>query len=226
MADYHNTSSLNQPSQPPKKLEPPKKVVKDSAQIAKKGFLKQMAQDLFVTDGKTVAQSVRDNVIMPTIKKLILDIAWNSLTTALYDRHGGAAPINTYSNPSYAPNYGTANAYWGSQRQAVAPANAPSITNIQSMYESIYFYNKDDPDPMQQAARNSAQTVLNEMIYRVKQCGRVSVSDLYTLAGVPISNSNYILDRWQWRNLDEGNAYIVPHPNGGFGLDLPKPQYY
>lgn len=205
--DYHN-SSLNQPKQQVK-AEPVKPVVKGKTSIKKKGFFRQMADDLIVTDGKTVWQSVRDNVIIPGMKKIILDIIWNSATTALYNTRPTSTPsMNTYSNPSYM-NTSAPSIYYNNQRQQPQQMS-PQSGNV---YNDILFDDSGD-----------AQAVLNEMQQRVEAYGNVSVADMYSMAGMDIPQGNWILDRWRWTSLL--GSSVVPVPSGGYILNLPQPRYF
>jgi len=206
--DYHNNSSLEQGS---KKVEPPHAVVKGKTSTVKKSFFKQMKEDLFVTDARTVLQSVKNNVLIPGIKKIFLDIVWNGIVTATY----GSKPANmpnpsTYSNPSYnVYSTNTRNGYWQSQIQ-----NAQNIP-VQSgnLYNDILFSNSGD-----------AQAVLNEMQMRIDAYGSVSVSDMYTLAGLDVPDNNWVLAKWCWTNI--ANSNVLPAPNGGYIINFStKPRY-
>lgn len=206
--DYHNNNSITQQGKQAK-AEPVKPVVKGKATTVKKGFFKQMWDDLVVSDPEVVKTTLKNNVFIPGIKKLALDMGWAFLTTLLYNGRPNNTPtmtnIQTYSNPSYNMS---GNGYWNSQRQQQMP---PQTTG--AVYNDILFDNAGD-----------AQAVLNEMQQRVDAYGYVSVADMFGLAGLDTPNSNYMLTRWGWKNII--GSSVVPNAAGGFILNLPRPQYF
>jgi len=210
--DYHNSSnSINQDQN--KKAEPPKSVVHGKTSTVKKGFFKQMKEDLFVADAKTVLKSVKDNVIVPGIKKLVLDMAWNSIVTAMYNRPPTNSPTSSIygNNPTFTvyPNNNIGNGYWQNQQKA-----GPVMQSSGSLYNDILFNDSGD-----------ATAVLNEMQMRIETYGAVSVADMFMLAGLDVPNNNWVLDRWRWTNI--AGSSVVPAPQGGFILSMStKPRYF
>jgi len=202
--DYHNNSSINQP-QAPKSREPAKPVIKaGSAKIAKKNFIRQMWDDLVVSDLPTLKQTVVNNILIPGLKQLFYNMITGAAANIFYNGRTSSAPppVQTYSNPSYNTR---GQGYWVSQQQMQTTPQPAKL------YNDILFDNA-----------GAAQTVLSEMQLRVQQYGNVMVADMFTMAGLP--NSNYILARWGWSDLS--NASIVPGPNGGFIINLPTPVYF
>lgn len=209
MANYNNNSSLNQQNSA-KKAEPVKAVVQaGSAKMVKKNFLRQMWDDLVVSDLPTVTQTVKNNILIPGIKKLMFDIILGAATNAFYNGNRAAAPtqhFQTYSNPSYSsPGQG----YWQSQSQSQSNQYMQAAPQNATLYNDILFTDV-----------SAAQRVLDEMIARVDTYGMVTVADMFTMAGVDIPNGNWMLTRWGWKNLIGSN--VMPGP-GGYVLNLPKP---
>lgn len=205
--DYHNNSSINNPKsqQPPEPVKPV--IPSGSAKVAKKNFLHQMWDDLVVSDLPTIKQTVKNNVIIPGLRKLGYDIVLGIATGVFYNgRTNGNSSQNfqTYSNPSY--NVARGQGYWGNQ-----PYQQPAPSG--NLYNPIDFMDA-----------GAAQEVLDNMKYRVQTYGNVRVSDMFTMAGLDLPNNNYILQRWGWTDLS--NASIMPVSNGFFHIILPNAIYF
>lgn len=208
MADYHNNNSINNPksTQPP---EPAKPVIPaGSAKVRKKNFLQQMWDDLVVSDLPTIKQTVKNNILIPGIRKLGYDIVLGIAAGVFYNGRGNGTSQNfqTFSNPSF--NAPRGQGYWGNQ-----PYQQPMATQSANLYNPIDFIDA-----------GVAQEVLDNMKYRVQTYGNVRVSDMFSLAGLELPNNNYILQRWGWTDLS--TATIMPVSNGCFHIILPNAIYF
>lgn len=160
-------------------------------------------------DSKTIFSYIKDEYIVPAIKKtistvigngsdLIGDVIKNSVDMAMYGEAGVTKKNNSYySGPrvSYI-NYNT---------RREPPRLMSANTGID--YQTIIFNTRGDAD-----------IVMDKLYEELEDYGEVRLAALYEYAGItcPPTYNNY-----GWKNLK--GTQIVRMSDGGYTIDLPKP---
>lgn len=159
-------------------------------------------RDVFISeDIHNVKSYILMDVLVPSIKKAISDIVKNGIDMILYsetERRSRASSTNA-SKISYGSFF--------------ASGPAPKVANtsggkskVNAEYGDLIFTDRGD-----------AEVVLSTMEEAINQYGSVSVYDMYDLAGV--SNDNYTLQNYGWKDLHEAK---VVRTVDGFVIKTPK----
>ena len=177
-----------------KKVE---KIISGNVVARKKSIGRKMFDTFVQEDAGTVKNYILTDVVVPTIKRAIVD----TVQLVLYG--------HTSSNNRNGSNRSTYVSY--EQYYARDPRNRQRTVDrrANSVYECQEVTLED---------RGDAEDVLRSMnnlinIYRV-----VSVADLYDLVGMP---TNYTDNNYGWTDLT--GTRIIRDRDGYFILDLPKP---
>ena len=179
-----------------------KSAVAQSAGIKKKTSFDKFKENFFKEDFKTVRDNAIENVIIPSIKKIISDTITNSIDMVLYGE----------------PRH-TSDSLFG---------RSGGISRISMMtpYNSLFDKKKDKPatTPSREAyeygmvtvhSKKEAEDVIAMMLDIQSQFNDVRVADLYDLVGeVPKSTDN----RYGWTDfasaryerLSDGRYLIIP----------------
>lgn len=196
MEEYKYKSNSNKSreeslAQSEKKVE---KVVSGKAHTKKKSGIQKFA-DIFVPeDVGDIKTYIVTTVIVPSIKKAIMD----AMDMFLYGESGSRNRAGSASKVSYRSYYDKNRDYRDGGR-----ATRGSSLN----YDNIVFETRGD-----------AETVLDAMYDILSEFQTVSVADLYDLADMPPTN-NYMLHRYGWADLTGAN---VVHVRDGYILKLPR----
>jgi hypothetical protein len=196
---------------PKKKLEP---VVTGSAQVKKKSELQKLADLFFYRDGKNVKSYIVTDVLVPSGKKalsdiakntvnMITDILLNSISMAIWgepDRIGkGSSTASKVSYQKYYDRYGNSTQNDQSRQQV--------RTQSASGYSDIVFQNRGD-----------AEEVLDRMREMENNHYIITVADVYELSD--IKDNNYTNNKYGWTDISAAQIVSVRE---GFMLRLPKP---
>lgn len=172
----------------PKKAE---KVVTGQVRIKKKNKL----TDVFISeDAKNVKSYALMEVLVPALKKAVVDIVTDGVNMIFYGEKGRRS--SGIDRISY--------------RQYSDPRNTPRVGPTRP--NSVYDYDKITLE-----SRSEAEAVLTGLDDMIETYGRATVADLYDLIGV---SHNFTDNAYGWYNLSEARA--VPALGGGFTLRLPK----
>ena len=194
MEDYaSNSHASREPEKPEKKVEA---VVTGEVKTKKKSRLRRF-KDVFVAeDTENVKSYIFMDVIVPAIKKGIVDVVTNGIDMLLYGGRGKVNKTSTASKVSY-------RSYYDSGRR---PDRAIETTRNSFDYDDIVY-----------PTRGDAEAVLSALEDIIDQYGVASVGDLYDLAGV--STTNYTINSYGWTNLR--TAQVI-RGRDGYLLKLPK----
>ena len=173
-----------------KKIE---KVISGPVITKKKGGFRKFADTFAAEDMSKVRNSILIDVIVPTVKKIIVDI----VDVALYGEKGHGRPTSNVSKVSYGN-------YYNNPRQATEPRR--------SMYNSVY-----DEEDLILASRGEAELVLTSMIDTIDRYGFATIADLYDLVGR--TNNNHCANNYGWTDLHTAEVRRVRE---GYILKLPK----
>ena len=167
------------------------KVVTGPVRIRKKNAF----ADAFISeDAKNVKSYAIMEVLVPAIKKAVVDIVTDGINMIFYGekgRRGGVADKISY-------------------RQFSDPRSAPRVGPMRP--NSVYDYDKITLE-----SRSEAEAVLAGLDDMIESYGRATVADLYDLIGV---SHNFTDNAYGWYNLAEARA--VPALSGGYTLRLPR----
>lgn len=183
-----NTPNLSQ-----KKVE---KIVSGNVTVKKKSALAKMRDMFIAEDANKVGSYILMEVLVPSIKKAIVDIikssadmifgttgSKSSSSTTKYSY--GGIPYVSYSTPNRKPE--------------------PSIARSQYEIGDITFENRAD-----------AEDVLSKMDELISVYGQASVADLCELVGTPYE---YVANKYGWKNLHDAAPIRTAN---GFALRLPR----
>lgn len=197
MEEYKSNSNKSKEEQrrssTEKKIE---KIIIGSAKPKKKNELQKFA-DIFISeDVNSVKSYILFDVLVPAVKKAILDIVTNGIDMVLYGEKENTKKNSTASKVSYRGYYEKANDCRGS--------NIPKARTGYS-YDDVILDN-----------RGEAEDVLSRMDELVSGYGLVSVADLYDLVGI---TGNYTDNNYGWTDIRSASVVRV---RDGYVIKLPK----
>lgn len=195
MNDYRPNSHKYKEEQkeattPPKKIE---KVVVNGARTRKNDVRK--LTDVFVSeDAKNVKQYIFMDVLVPTIKKAIVDIVSDGVNMIFF---GGTSrgKSSSMDKISYKKYYDKKDGYRPSEN-----------SRARFDYDDVVF-----------DTRGEAEAALTQMDELIARYGAVTVGDLYDMAAI---SAPYTANRYGW--MDVRNAQVVRLIGGGYVIKLPK----
>lgn len=178
-----------------KKVE---KVVKGNVVVKKKSEMSKLKDIFIADDANNVKSYIFMDVLVPTIKKAIVDIGTDALNMIFL---GGTNRSRTTSNSNV--NYVSYNRFSDPRDQR--PASEPRTRNMFD-YDTMVYANKAD-----------AVAVIYYLNDIIRQYGFCTVADIYDSAGLshPFTSCDY-----GWTNLR--TAEVVRAYGGGYSLKLPK----
>lgn len=192
-------------------------IKKGNIVIKKKNVIQKVADAFIVKSFNEVAVDVKDKVLIPTLKNIIITTGNSILTGLFYDSSIPQGTLwNTIWNNSWSRPLGTQINYnytgfnKPQQIQESVPAYLLSYEDI--LVQPIYA----DGETMQHAELK-ARAVISSMYGLLDRYKRVRISDLYDLCGqiAPATYSNY-----GWTDLTGADIKAV---QGGFKFVLPRP---
>lgn len=172
-----------------KKVE---KVIKGTAKVKKNEFRK--FADVFISeDVKKVKSYVLMDVLVPTIKKAIVDIVSDGVSMIFFGGTKRSSGGSNASKISYSSYYNRMD------------DRRPASPSIRYGYDDIVL-----------DSRGEAEEVLERMRELIETYNIASVADLYDLVGVP---SNHTDNKYGWTNLRNADIQSV---RDGWLLKLPR----
>lgn len=179
----------NKNKTPERKLKPVAK-----ANIKKKSEFEKIASTFLTEDIDTVKNYVVKDVIVPTIKKTIVEIITNGINILLYGDSGSQSKTTVASKISY---------------------NSCYNSNVRKDTDRLY--SGFDYDKIEYKTRGDAQMVLYAMEESIEKYGFVTVGDYYDLSEV--TTDNYAVCKYGWTDINSANIY---YSNGGYFIKLPR----
>ena len=170
------------------------KVVSGQVQIREKKGLNKLASIFISDDVKNVKSYAIEDVLIPSIKKAVVDIIKNGAEMIFYGRSG--RPRSTADRISYNRIYDDRD-----RRRDDEPRSRARFS-----YDDITVSDKGE-----------AEAVLDRLCETVREYGAARVADLYDLLGV--TSDNYTDNDYGWTNLR--NARVV-RVRDGYAFDLPR----
>ena len=170
-----------------------KKVVQGTAKVRKKSGIHSLTDSLISDDAGNVKSYLRDDVLIPGIKKILYTIISESAHMIFLGGVGSTKAGG--SKISYRDFY---------DQKTVS--RRPETTRNRFDHDDILF-----------ESRGEAEAVLDEMIEVIGKYGFVTVADMYDMAQL---SQPYTSNRYGWTNLS--SAEVKRAIGGGYILDLPK----
>lgn len=203
-SEFPSNSHRKRP--PDDKLE---SVVVNKVVPGKKPLGKRMRDMFFAGDGRSAAQSVISDVIIPQIKDMAAEAVRETIERLIFGERGGSSRrTNTYRHggPSGYTNYG---ARYSGRAHARTPREEPGPNaSLRS----------DDIEYIVLRSRSEAQGVIDGLEETIAKYGQATVSDLKSLIGW----SAELTDQdWGWENVETAQ---IRKDRNGYVLNLPKQQ--
>lgn len=180
-----------------KKVE---KVVAGKVTAKPKTGLAKFAETFLAEDIHKVKDYVVKDLIIPTVKDTIWTIIARGSERLIFGEAGHTPKNSKLPFINYNGLF-----------KSSAPAQVPTVNSSGSQYSVDNIILED---------RGDAEKVLTAMNAYIAEYGEVSIHTLYEMLGEPISD--FMSTRWGWRSLN--TAGIMRTTNGGYKLDLPRPQ--
>ena len=202
-------------------------IISNPPKVRKKGLTERLVRGVIgPTDGLSVGEYVRTEIIVPAFKNVIADSVTTAINIIMF---GNDSPRGGYGGHisngyGYRPkvNY---NDQYDSRRGNYARSNVDRVgrslerdfggghTNIGMVREDVEDYIIDN--------RRDAMDVLAKLQYDADIYGTVSIADYYDLIGVP---TQWTHNTYGWDRHQLSSVAIRP-VQGGFILILPPVQY-
>ena len=178
----------------------PEKKVKAvaTAKVKKKSELQKLASTFITEDFDTVKNFAIQDVLIPSIKKAIVDIVTNGINMFMYGETKKSSDTPWSSKVSYTGYY------------------KDDKTNVVQRAERRYSEGFDY-DKYSFKTRGDAELVLSSMDEILDRFGFVSVGDFYDLAG--ITTDNYTVYKYGWKDLQMAR---IEYRYDGYVIKLPR----
>lgn len=174
-----------------KKVE---KVVTGKVITKKKSGLRKFADEFISEDAKNVKTYVLGEVLIPAIKKAVLDIVTDGINMILYGDAGRGGKRYTADKVSYR-----------SYSDYSRPRDTRSTTSARYSYDDIIL-----------STRGEAEDVLARMDELMDMYGLVRVADLYDLVGI---TGEYTDNRYGWTSIRTAEIVRVRE---GYAIKMPR----
>lgn len=193
--DYKSNSHKSKENRnAPEEKKRVQKVVRGTVKTKKKNELRKFT-DIFVSeDIHTVGQYLLTDVVVPTVKKVIVDIITEGANMIFFGDRGRSG--RSSSNSSYI-----------SYRSFSDRRDQPNNDRVRTGYSH---------DDIILESRGEAEDVLMRMDELIDTYGTASVADLYDLVG---KSCHYTDHKYGWTNLRNAEPVRV---RDGYMLKLPK----
>lgn len=172
------------------------KVIKGTAKVKKNEIRK--ITDVFISeDVKNVKSYVLMDVLVPTIKKAIVDIVTDGINMIFFGGTAGRRSSVTRADKVSYRNYYDRDGYRSPDRS--------SRMNSKRSYDDIIY-----------ESRAEAKEVLDRMEELIDKYGFVTVADLYDLSGL---QCDYTDNKYGWLDLRSADVFGT---GGGYTIKLPR----
>jgi hypothetical protein len=177
-----------------------KKVVETDLRTRKKPLGRRFAETFIQGDTRAVREAVFWGLVVPKIKDVVLESAWQSLQVVLFgeSRSGRSIPGSSqYRYERHSPD-----------RVLARDSREPISRRARATHDfrEILF-----------DSRVQAEDVLSTLEAAIDQWDSVSVADMYDAAG---QEATFTDQQWGWTSLREAAVRKV---RGGYIIDAPRP---
>lgn len=202
-------------NQDPKTLDtPPEKpklqAVTTSAVQRKMSIGRRIKNALVVDDAQSIGAYLLEDVVIPTVKTLISDIAVGAIERALYgEARGRPMSSSRISGRGYTPY----NRIYSSGSRVTPPDDGPGDKRELSRDAR----RSHDFGEIVFESRAEAYEVLDRLNDQIKSFDVATVGDLLDLSGI---TATHVDENWGWRTLATAQVRRV---RNGYILDLERP---
>lgn len=200
---HEQKRTQGEPSSQEKK-ERPQKVVNNQVVQRKKPLRSRLSELVFGGDGKSVAQYVVADVMLPALKDMVADAVSQGIERLIF---GENKPANR--RPGHRPGGGPINY---NRMSGNVTVNRPGESRVMTPRGRA----SHDFGEIVLQTRAEAEEVISSMLDLLEKYGIVSVSDLYDLVG---EVGTHIDEKWGWMNLSSAD---VRRTRDGYVLNLPR----
>lgn len=178
---------------PEKKVE---KVVSGNVTIKKKSTLAKIRDMFIAEDADKVGGYILMDVLVPSIKKAIVDIIKSSADMIFGTKGASQSSVTKYTYG------GTPYVQYSSSNKKPEPVN---VSRSQYEVGDIIFENRSD-----------AEEVLDKLGELISVYGQASVADLCEMVNAPYE---FVANKYGWKNIHDAVPIRVPN---GYSLRLPR----
>ena len=194
MENYKPNSHRYKNEQKNQEREKIEKVVTGKVITKKKSSLSKFKDEFISEDAKNVKNYVFGEVLIPAIKKAILDIVTDGINMILYGESGGGRKKSSADRVSYRSYY-----------------DRPNDRYARPYTNTLYSY-----DDFVLESRGEAEDVLSRLDELLDTYKVVRVADLKDLLGI---TGNYTDNNYGWTNLRTAEVIRV---RDGYTIRLPR----
>lgn len=192
----------------PKKLE---KIVTGEVVTRKRPLVSRMRDTLFAGRADVVGEYVFWDVLVPSAKDTIID-AGITFLERMFRGEGYTSRTRTLIPGQSRGTYGNQTnyraAFQGNPTTAQqAPLGLSRQDRAQHNFQQLII-----------PTRPEAEAIIDALYNRIAEYNAVTVADLYDLCGITVS---YTDDKYGWTDIRGAGIIRI---NGGFTLDLPRPE--
>lgn len=170
-----------------------------STGVKKTGETNKFFRNLVSDDAKNVGGYLNQNVVIPSLKRMITDFFKTGIDFIFYGTKGSSS-----GGPGRISYWSGINGSKQNNTFVNAPQARPDKPTAYSLSDIIF------------NERSYAENVLIRMKEQIEMYKMCSIADLYDLMG---EKSNYTDAKWGWKNLDM--ADVVRNGNG-YSIQFPK----
>jgi hypothetical protein len=184
------------------------------AKVHKKTFFEKVKEAFFAQGFKVAAESTTKDILVPAAKRLFVDSLFGVINGMVFGNPNASNGVRlngstwTWNGLTYA---GQNINYSGISKTAAQPAT-PTVT-----WQEIEIQPNFAAGENFESARIKADMVLDSMKDQLDRFGKVSISELYELVGLPTQTTYY---NYGWTNLKGAHYEFV---NTGYVLKFPAP---
>lgn len=205
---FPSNQDPKEPDTPPEK--PKLQAVTTSAVQRKMSIGRRIKNALVVDDAQSIGAYLLEDVVIPTVKTLISDIAVGAIERALYgEARGRPMSSSRISGRGYTPY----NRIYSSGSRVTPPDDGPGDKRELSRDAR----RSHDFGEIVFESRAEAYEVLDRLNDQIKSFDVATVGDLLDLSGI---TATHVDENWGWRTLATAQVRRV---RNGYILDLERP---
>lgn len=177
----------------------------------KKPLGKQFKETFFGSDGRTTANYVVTQVLIPMIQDTFIEVVQSGIERLVRGEHRTGRRRGLSSPPSGPQGYAD---YRGMSMSRYQDDRPPMPRGVSRRARA-----RNDFDEIILESRSEAEEVIDQLFEVISRYEMATVADLYELVGI---NSSHTDHKWGWTDLR--GASVARVRSGGYLLNLPEPE--
>lgn len=178
------------------------KIVEGELRTRKKPLGRRFAETFIQGDARSVREAVFWGLVIPKVKDMFLDAAWESLQVTLFGENRSGRRTSSGSSYRYEGRHNPDRVLSRDRDREPLSRRARATHD----FREILF-----------DSRVQAEDALSTLEAAIEQYEQVSVADLYDMAGI---DASYTDQQYGWFDLRESTVRKV---RGGYIIDMPRP---